>query len=124
MSCNNRFPQWYEKPLKKWRDNMVLKESQFRELIRGIVREVIFELGDIGTSSGMSSVGATPALELDPAAQQERERELRKTNRSEVQQQQKALKFQKQKHEADKKMFKMTKKSAEDKIRNLKRSGV
>ena len=105
---------------------MVLRESQLRELLRGIVREVIAELGSATEIEGdvMSSTGEVSSAELDPVAQQERERELRKTNRDELRNQQKALKFQKQKHDADRKMFKMSKKSAEDKIRNLKRSGV
>ena len=103
---------------------MVLKESQLKELLRGIVREVLAEFDTRGVEGDLSAVGDMPDAELDPIAQQKRERDLRAANRDELQIQQKALKFQKDKKRADDKMWKMNKKSGEEKIRALKRSGV
>ena len=103
---------------------MVLKESQLKELLRNIVREVLTELDTVSGTSDMASTGDVPTQELDPVAQDEREREQRKTNRDALQQQQKSFKYQKDKKKAEDRMFKMTKRNAEDKIRDLKRSCV
>jgi len=103
---------------------MVLRESQLKELLRNIVREVLTELDTVSGTSDMALTGDDPTQELDPQAQDEREREQRKTNRDSLQQQQKALKFQKDKKKAEDRIFKMSKRNSEDKIRDLKRSGV
>ena len=103
---------------------MILKESQLKELLRNIVREVLTELDTVSGNPDIAFTGDVNSQDIDPLAQDEREREQRKDNRDTLQQQQKSLKFQKDKKKAEDKMFKMSKRSAEDRIRDLKRSGV
>ena len=102
---------------------MGVRRSQLQELLRVIVKEVITELD---SSSSMGDVGSTDPMQTpeSPIQKVEREREIKKDNREKLQQQQKVFRFQKDKKQADDKMWKMTKKSAEDRIRDLKRSGV
>jgi hypothetical protein len=100
---------------------MSIRRSQLKELLNVIIREVITEL-DYSTGDSMSS---DPTVEPDSPIEKEKlERERKKNNRDTLQQQQKVFKFQRDKKQADDKMWKITKKNAEDRIRDLKRSGV
>ena len=101
---------------------MSVRRSQLRELLRVIVREVITEMD---SSSIGDAVSSDPAVGTDSPLEKEKlERERKKDNRDNLQQRQKVFKFQRDKKQADDKMWKITKKNAEDSIRDLKRSGV
>ena len=101
---------------------MPIRRSQLRELLRVIVREVITEMD---SSSIGDAVSSDTAVRTDSPLEKEKlERERKKDNRDNLQQQQKVFKFQRDKKQADDKMWKITRKNAEDRIRDLKRSGV
>jgi hypothetical protein len=97
-----------------------MKESQFKQLVRFMVKEAM----DVFNTDPLAQGALGTGQELDPIAQQKMERDQRKMNRQKLQATQKVQKLEADKHKAETKTWKLKKRSFDKSVRDLKRTGV